>query len=328
MLALLAALGCDSSSPCGAAGDCGAAEICINGECLERGSCDGVSCEDDEVCNAGFCMSTALDAGPVPDAGRSPDGGADAGLESDAGQDAGPNGADAGPIGTDAGPVRTDAGPIGTDAGPVATDAGPDAGPPCTCTPGEFLSFSNCGTCGRRERRCASNCRGTTLGSCEDSDTRCSSSAAPYCRNDVCWGGFLVHETGRENQCVDMGNDYITSDGNGTGAFGSLDIQVRGRPGAGWLRENRQTSCGGPWMEGESGTLDASGNDTSDPFVYGASGCDLTVLGRWESRVHITDPGGPDFTLPTTILRYYNSDVSCPSDRDSCTDATSFCGDP
>jgi len=111
--------------------------------------------------------------------------------------------------------------------------------------------------------------------------------------------------------------------------FGRLAEDIVGRPGATWSKENRQVSCSGSSFTvapGEGGTLDAAGT-THFQADYGASACDLSVLGRWQSRIRITDTDGSSFTLANIDeTTFYNA--SCSADRGSCSVASSFCPPP
>jgi hypothetical protein len=285
-----ALVGCAQALECTTSRDCLPGYTCVNSVC------EGPPCSADVPCEMGTCVEGRC---TQPDSGTQR---ADAGLVRDDGGD------------------RRDArAPIdaGTDAGPPPI---PDSGPPCECTPFQTESL-NCGSCGTTTRQCGADCRWGGFAPCTDTDARCAD-PAPYCIADYCWGYRIVHETGATpSSCIDFSVDYLPGD---AGALGSFDIQVFGRPGASWSKENRYVSCGGSFAARESGTLNAFGTDDDPVFVYGASDCSL-VFGTFESRVHITDPAsGSTFYIPNIVSStFYNS--TCTSDRNTCFAASSYC---
>lgn len=211
------------------------------------------------------------------------------------------------------------------DTGTIDTgtpDTGtPDTGPPdpCpgVCTAGQ-VQVSSCSgtTCESRSRTCRSDCTWGSYGACGDDDDRCSSPAGS-CISDYCWG--WEHRQESTWSCLDMNTDYAP----GGGELGTLETRVYGRPGAVWTKENRQLSCGGAWADSETHTIGGSGVFSST-FAYGTSPCDLSSLGRWESRVRIHDTDSSTFFIGgTPETTYYNS--SCSSDRRTCSAARSFC---
>jgi len=197
----------------------------------------------------------------------------------------------------------------------------PDAGCTGACTPGQREDTA-CGTCGTHRRVCASDCTWGSYTSCTDDDARCTDGAAPECVNDYCWGWTPQDQSALS--CVDMNRDYTSSS-----TFGRLAEDVVGRPGATWSKENRQVSCSGSSFAtapSEGGTLDTAGAGHFQAD-YGASACDLSVLGRWQSRIRFTDTDGSSFTLASVNeTTFYNA--SCSADRRSCSAAASFCPPP
>lgn len=297
--------GC-AQAACQYASDCAPGENCINGECVGPPCTTDSDCVGEQRCLGGYCR--VGDAG-APDAGRGDSGVFDAGAVDSGAVDSGA---------VDSGSVDSGAVDSGSDAGiSSGVDAGPDSGPACECSPGA-TSALDCGRCGVQTRTCTSSCTWGSYGACLDTDSRCTG-VASMCRGDYCWGWEFANSA--PTSCVNLDHDYLPADPS---ALGVLNFTVYGRPGASWVKQNRHTSCGGAFADAESGTLNAGGRSTHAPFTYGASDCTNGTLGRFDSRVHITDSGGAgSFYLPTYPTSYYNS--TCTSDRSTCSAVATYC---